>query len=479
MLEFVRGEEGAESEVLVVPVFAEATPGPGAASLIEGWGSPLTAFWEGADFTGKAGQVASLPAPAGDAKAVVFVGLGDEVDAEGLRRAAAVAARATRRWERVATTLHQVDIDGAAEAVAFGFALGLYRFDKYRSDPTPPRLATLEFVGADEEALAGARRGAVVAAAVAFARDLINEPAVAKPPAVIAHRAVELAERHGIAARVYDETEFRAERFGGLEAVNAGSTQPGRMVVLDYRPEGATRHLVFVGKGIVFDSGGLSLKPASSMEAMKTDMSGAAAVLAALDGIATLGIPVNVTAITPLTENLVSGNALRPGDVFRARNGTTVEVLNTDAEGRLVLADGLSLAAEASPDLIVDVATLTGACASALGPKIGGLFASDDETAAALMAAAASAGEKLWRLPLEAEYRAHIDSKVADIKNTGERRGGAISAAWFLAEFVGDHPWAHLDIAGPARAGKAEHYVTEGGTGFGVRTLIELAASQA
>ena len=251
------------------------------------------------------------------------------------------------------------------------------------------------------------------------------------------------------------------------------------MVVMRYRPEGATRSIALVGKGIVFDSGGLSLKPPAAMETMKTDMSGAAAVLASLEAIAALGLPVNVTAITPLTENLTGGNAQKPGDVLRARNGKTIEVLNTDAEGRLVLADGLSLAVEEEPDLIVDVATLTGACAVALGPKIGGMWASDDDAAGAVDAAAERAGEKMWRMPLEMEYKSHIESSIADMKNTGERYGGAISAALLLFEFAGDGPWVHLDIAGPARATKDEYYLAKGGTGFGVRTLVELAAAYA
>jgi leucyl aminopeptidase len=237
--------------------------------------------------------------------------------------------------------------------------------------------------------------------------------------------------------------------------------------------------LAFVGKGIVFDSGGLSIKPAKGMETMKTDMSGAAAVLNAVWAIARLGLPVEVLAITPITENMPGGGAIRPGDVFTARNGKTVEVLNTDAEGRLVLADGLSLAVEADPALIVDVATLTGACMVALGKGVAGLFASDDEVAEQVANAAAAAGESVWRLPMEASYRQKLESEVADLKNIGDAFGGAITAALFLKEFTGDVPWAHLDIAGPARAESAEHYLTKGGTGFAVRTLVALAEAVA
>jgi leucyl aminopeptidase len=246
------------------------------------------------------------------------------------------------------------------------------------------------------------------------------------------------------------------------------------MVVIEYDPVGAATTVAIVGKGIVFDSGGLTIKPAASMETMKTDMSGAAAVFATLQAVAELELRVRVIGIAPLTENMTGGKAQRPGDVLTARNGKTIEVLNTDAEGRLILADGLSLAVEREPDIVVDVATLTGSCAIALGPSIAGMWSNDDGVADRVLAAAARAGEKLWRMPLEREYRSHIDSEIADMKNTGERYGGAISASLLLSEFVGETPWAHLDIAGPARSSKAEHYLSKGATGFGVRTLVAL-----
>jgi len=411
---------------------------------------------------------------------VAFLGLGDDADVEVVRRAAATLGRAVRRYRRVVTTLHEIDLDGVVEAVVFGVLLGQYAFERYLSEAKSAITEQVGFPGADPEAVAReATRGRIVADAVAFARDLVNEPAVAKPPAVLASQAEALAAERGIGVTIYDETQLEAERFGGLRAVASGADNPPRMVVLDYAPEAAVATLALVGKGIVFDSGGLSLKQAGAMEAMKTDMSGAAAVFATVRAAADLGLRVRVVGITPLTENMPGGSAQRPGDVLRARNGKTIEVLNTDAEGRLVLADGLSLAAEIGADLVVDIATLTGSCAVALGPKIGGLWANDDEAAARVVAAGARAGEKLWRMPLEAEYRVHIESTVADMKNTGERYGSPISAALLLAEFAGDRPWVHLDIAGPARAAKAEHYLSAGGTGFGVRTLIALAEDMA
>jgi leucyl aminopeptidase len=278
---------------------------------------------------------------------------------------------------------------------------------------------------------------------------------------------------------VWDTGRLEAERMGGVLGVGAGSHRPPCLVVLAHRPPGATATLALVGKGIVFDSGGLSLKPADMMEAMKTDMAGAAAVAAASVAVARLGVAVNLHAYLPLAENLPGGGAQRPGDVLRTRNGKTIEVLNTDAEGRLILADALALAAESAPDLIVDLATLTGACRVGLGDKIAGLFGTRGAPER-VSAAAAAAGERVWALPLPDDYRPLIDSDVADMKNsTGSRYGGAITAALLLAEFVGEVPWAHLDIAGPARADKAEHYITKGATGFGVRTLVELAVQSA
>jgi len=318
---------------------------------------------------------------------------------------------------------------------------------------------------------------AAVAAGVVLARDLTNEPAAAKAPAVLAERARELSPR--VEVEVHDEEAIVARGFGGVAAVGAGATRPPRVVVLRYEPEDAVAFLGLVGKGIVFDSGGLSLKPAAAMETMKTDMAGAAAVFGAMQAIARLHLPVRVLGVTPLAENMPGGAAQRPGDVLRVYGGTTIEVLNTDAEGRLVLADGLAYVAEAGPDLIVDLATLTGACKVALGPAIAGLFGNDEEAVALVEAAAAAAGEKVWRLPLEGEYRTKLDSPIADLKNVGDRFGGAITAALLLREFVADRPWVHLDIAGPARAEQHEHYVAKGGTGFGVRLLVEVARALA
>jgi leucyl aminopeptidase len=434
----------------------------------------LAEAMEDADFEGRDGQ-SFVTTGAGTVpyRRLVFAGLGDDPDAETVRRRAGDAARNLRRARVVATTLH-VGAAGAAEAVGLGFPLGGYVFDRHKSEQKPSSISEVVLLGADEDAVSAAGRGAIVASGVALARDLTNEPGGAKPPAILAERIRDMAEEVGLAVRILDEDDIAVERLGGLRGVGMGSASPPRLVELRYEPEDAVGFLAFVGKGIVFDSGGLSLKPTEAMQTMKTDMAGAAAVAAATRVVAALGLPVRILAIAPLAENMPSGEALRPGDVVTARNGTSIEVMDTDAEGRVVLADGLSLAAEARPDLIVDMATLTGACKVALGEKIAGLMGSDDAVAL-VQRAADRAGERVWRLPLPADYRKMIDSDVADVKNVGGKFGGAITAALFLKEFVGDVPWAHLDIAGPARSQDVEDYVGKGGTGFGVRTLVELA----
>jgi leucyl aminopeptidase len=478
VIDFVTGGPPSEEsgETLAVPVFAGRRWGPGAdwaAGELEDW---LTGYLDDQDFSGKTDQVATV-GTAGRLpfRTLVLIGLGDQADGEALRRAAGWMGRRTDRMADVATTLHLVEVEGAPRAVAEGFLMGQYRFDKYRSEPKPAKTERLRFLEGDDQTLQEAERGRIVGEAVAWARDLVNEPSAAKAPAVLAGLAEQMAEQLGLEVKVYDEKGIAEAGFGGLMGVGAGSHNPPRMVELHYRPDGAEAFLALVGKGIVFDSGGLSIKTAEQMETMKTDMSGAAAVFAAMQAIARLGLAVQVLGITPLSENMPGGGAQRPGDVLRIRNGKTIEVLNTDAEGRLVLADGLALAAEAEPDLIVDIATLTGACQVALGGKIAGLWSSDDRARDRLEQAARRAGERVWPMPLPDDYRKNIDSEVADMKNTGGRYGGAINASLLLKEFVDGRPWAHLDIAGPARWGENEHYQSKGGSGYGVRTLVALA----
>jgi leucyl aminopeptidase len=479
----------AKADLLAVPVYAGAELGPGAEEAVAGLGVPLAPLLEARGFTGKAGETAAwatlgrLPA-----SVLLLVGLGEraKVDAEVLRRAAAAVVRQGRGARKAVTTLPQAlpaDPAAAVQAVAEGALLAAYRFDKYKQAKSngsgpPAELATLAIVAGDQGS--GTRRGLTAAlaagqaraAATNLARDLSNEPANALHPADLAAAARRLLAGKGVTVKVKDEKELAKEGFGGIIGVGQGAEHPPRLIELRYAPKGATGEVVLVGKGITFDSGGLSLKPADSMRTMKTDMSGAAAVLATMSALGDLGVAVNVTGYLAAAENMPSGAATRPGDVLTMKNGKTVEVLNTDAEGRLVMADALALGATAKPDAMVDVATLTGACAVALGNRYTGLMANDEALAAELLDAAAEAGEPTWRLPLPPEYLKDIESDLADLKNVGDRYGGALFAGLFLQEFVDGRPWVHLDIAGPARAESDDGYLAKGSTGVTVRTLL-------
>ena len=472
------------SDVLAVPVLAERELGPGAEAV----DATLTPFMEEAGFEGKEGQTLALPATgAVAAKAVLLVGLGkrDDLTADSFRRAGAAIARRADKASTVATTLlaaapDALDGDAVASALAEGVILGSYRYLDYKSDGKPTALRRVIVVGAAPSAKGAFDRGRVVADAVTWARDMVNEPSGAKAPAEFAAAARKLLAGRGVTVTVLSESQLRAQRMGGVIGVGQGSARPPRFVKVTYNPPGARGKgtLALVGKGVVFDSGGLSIKPAGGMETMKTDMSGAAAVLAAMSVLKNLGVRRRVIAYTPLVENMPSGTAIRPGDVLRIRNGTTVEVLNTDAEGRLILADALALAVDDGADAIVDLATLTGACVVALGEKVAGLMGNHDAWSAQVRAAADRAGEAVWPLPLPDDYRKMLDSEVADLRNIGTGSyGGALTAGLFLQSFVDDVPWVHLDIAGPARSGSDDGYVVKGGTGFGVRTLVELLQS--
>jgi leucyl aminopeptidase len=458
-------------------------------------------------FTGKVGQTLALLAADPAEPEIVLVGigdasrLGDNRGIESLRRAAAAFVRAAGTGDSAAFLLpgapgDPVPAEGAgtllerwSSAVAEGAVLASYRYTDFRTGDDPGRLGTVIVAvpGSSDVAVvaAAASRGARLAESVSMARDLVNEPPSSLTPTRFADFFVQrFAPVPELTVSVWGEDEINAEHLGGLLGVARGSTQPPRLVQVDYHPAepveigGRVPHLALVGKGITFDSGGLSLKTATGMETMKTDMGGAAAVLGAVDALAALGARIRVTAITPLTENMPGGSAIKPGDVLTTRSGKTIEVLNTDAEGRLVLSDGLTLATEAGPDAIVDLATLTGAAVVALGKEVAGLLGNNQTLMDEVHAAGERAGEPNWALPMPEDYRAHIDSEVADMRNVGRPgQAGSIAAALLLREFVGDVPWAHLDIAGPARSDEATRYLAKGGTGFGVRTLVALATS--
>jgi leucyl aminopeptidase len=485
----------AKADVLAVPVFAGPELGPGAEEAVAALEAPVAPLLEARGFTGKAGEAAAWPTLGRlPATVLLLVGVGerDKVDAEVLRRAAATVVRQGRGAGKAVTTLAQAlpaYPEAAVQAVTEGALLAAYRFDKYKqakagsgSNGRPPaELASLAVVPAAASGRGSGGRNALTAALAAgqaraaatnLARDLSNEPANALHPADLAAAARKLLAGKGVTVKVKDEKALAREGFGGIIGVGQGAEHPPRLIELRYNPKGATAEVVLVGKGITFDSGGLSLKPADSMKTMKTDMSGAAAVLAAMSALAELDVKVAVTGYLASAENMPSGAATRPGDVLTMKNGKTVEVLNTDAEGRLVMADALALGAAAKPDAIVDVATLTGACVVALGNRYTGLMANDDALAAELLDAAAEAGEPTWRLPLPPEYRKDIESDLADLKNVGDRYGGALFAGLFLEQFVDDRPWVHLDIAGPARAESDDGYLSKGSTGVAVRTLL-------
>ncbi len=441
-------------------------------------------FLAGLGFEAKKGDVRSVPAADGTTTFVVGLGDAAEVDANVLRYAAGSLARAAKRHASLSVDLLGALADGTeaagAQAIAEGLVLGGYQFSTFKSDPKPPELARVVLVGGGGKRTETAiERGLVLAEAVAWARDLENEPGGSLTPSKLAQRAAAEGKRAGFEVTVWGEKEIRQEKLGGLLGVSRGSEQAPRFLRLEYTPDKPRGTVALVGKGITFDSGGLSLKPSDGMVGMKGDMGGAAAVLGTFRAVAALGARVRLLGFLPITDNMTGGDATRVGDVLTIRNGTTVEVLNTDAEGRLILADGLSLASEAAPDAIVDLATLTGACMVALGDRMAGLMGNHQGWLDQVQAAADDVGEPVWQLPLPAYLRGKLDSDLADIKNiTSTRYGGALAAGVFLQEFVGDGiPWAHLDIAGPADSSEVDGELVKGGTGFGVRTLVELLTS--
>jgi leucyl aminopeptidase len=483
------------ADALVVNLFQGVTlPGGATGAVDAALGGQIAAVIAAGDFSGRAGELltlythGALPAPR-----VLVVGLGrqDRFGLEAVRRAAARAAEAAGKLgvRQLATIAHGAGIGGleaaaAAQATVEGSLLALYDFREYKSRPDgeePGRaIEALTLVGSDPARLAalteGARAGEAVAAGVRLARDLANHPGNVATPGYLADQAEALAERHGMRAEAWDRDRMAEAGMGALLSVAAGSAEPPRFIVVEHAPAGTedSAPVVLVGKAVTFDSGGISLKPGLKMGAMKYDMSGGAAVLGALEAIGRLGLPKRVVGLVGATENLPSGTATKPGDIVTAANGVTIEVLNTDAEGRLVLADCLAYAGSLGPAAVVDLATLTGAIVIALGKQCAGLFANDDGLAAALESAGEQSGERVWRMPLISAYDTMIKSDVADIKNvadTSPAPAGAVYGAKFLERFV-SYPWAHLDIAGVAWDIKDVPYVTKGASGFGVRLLL-------
>ncbi|GAA3859657.1 MULTISPECIES: leucyl aminopeptidase [Streptomyces] len=492
---------GQRADAIVVGV-AKGAEGPvvspGAETVDQAYDGRLAATLQTLGASGVEGEVTKLPAPSGfKAPVVVAVGLGAEPEkdgaysAESLRRAAGSAARALAGSKKAVFALPVADAADLG-ALAEGALLGAYSFDTYKENgknakggkngKTPlGEVALLGGKPRDKAHKAAVDRAVAVAEELNRARDLINTPPNDLNPAAFADIAQSAAKEHGLKVQVLDEKALTKGGYGGILGVGAGSASAPRLVKLSYTNSKADKHLAFVGKGITYDSGGISLKPAGHNETMKCDMSGAAAVFAAVVAAARLGLEVNVTGWLALAENMPSGSATRPGDVLRMYSGKTVEVLNTDAEGRLVLADALWAASQENPDAIVDVATLTGAMMLALGSRTFGIMSNDDGFRTAVHETAQEVGEEAWPMPLPEHLRKGMDSPTADIANMGERMGGGLVAGLFLKEFVGEGiTWAHLDIAGPAFNEQGPFgYTPKGGTGSAVRTLVRLAEQTA
>jgi leucyl aminopeptidase len=482
----------APADLLMLPVFEGRSPGPGVEAVQQAMGADLMATLKEHRVRGKVGDTFTVPTLGRiRAKSIQLVGVGPKEQAgpAAIRRAALKAARSAAKFATVATTLPQVgnSSEESARAFAEGVALGSYRFDRYKERPMDeasqekPRLRKVTVLSDGDRGgmRSGMSRGKVYAEAANWARDLVNTPALDATPAFLAEEARKMATLHGLRCKIWTKGELARGGFGGILGVGAGSVNEPRLIELAYRGGGSAAPIGVTGKGVTFDSGGLSIKPAEGMEWMKADMGGAAATLAAMRAVAELESPVNVIAAIPSAENLPGGSAIRPGDVLRHRGGKTSEVLNTDAEGRLILADALAYLAEKNPRVIIDSATLTGAAMVALGLDIWVLMGSDGRLIEALLAAGEAEGEPGWQLPLWTDYRRHIESSVADVKNVGIRWGGAITAGLFLKEFVGDVPWAHLDVAGTAFVEQAGEFWPRGATGSPARTIVRYIETEA
>ena len=485
------------ADAVVVNLFEGVTsPGGGTGAVDSALDGAISKLIELGDIRGKSGELTTIhtfgkiPAPR-----VIVAGLGKQADfdVDAIRNLSASIARACRKpgIKTVATIAHGAGIAGlppadCAQAIAEGAVLGAYRFERYKvkkDDDDNGDIERLTIVEHTESQVpqmaAAAERGAVMARATNLARDFANEPSNNLTPTDLAQRAREMAAAAGLEFEVLEREDMERKKMGSLLSVAKGSAQPPKLIRISHKGKGGEGFdLALVGKGITFDTGGISIKPAAGMEAMKADMTGAASVIAAMQAIAAIAPKADITAIAPCTENMPSGTASKPGDVVAAMNGVTIEILNTDAEGRLVLADALCWARELGARQIVDVATLTGAISVAFGDQCYGLMTNNDDLASKVEAAAKKAGERTWRLPMFKEYADQIKSTVGEIKNTGGRDAGSITAGKFLERFVDDTPWVHLDIAGVDMAKENKGWITKGASGQAVRALINLAVAE-
>lgn len=495
-IELHRGDiAAAAADAVVVNLFQGVEkPGGATGAVDRAIGGLIGKLIAAGELKGELNETAVLHVADKPFRKVVVVGLGkqDEFDAERARQAAGTAVKAAAKGntQTIATIVHGAGIGGldvqtAAQSLAEGSLLGSYRYDKYKSKKEDnadradeqKRLLVYESDDGKVSALeAGIARGTVLAEATMFARDLVNAPGNELTPTVLAERAKAMADEVGLECEILDKAEMERLGMGSLLGVAQGSAQEPKLVFMRYKGSDDEQPVALVGKGVTFDTGGISLKPGAGMAAMTGDMAGAAAVIGAMQAIAKLKPKQHVIAVAACVENMPSGTALKPGDVVRAMTGKTIEIDNTDAEGRLILADAVAYAESKGAHTIIDVATLTGACVIALGSIYSGLVANDDELADQLLAAGKKAGERYCRLPEDPEYKQQYKSDVADIKNTGGREGGAITGALIIGEFVDKARWAHFDIAGTGSTSKDRHYYTKGGTGVAVRTLAEYVA---
>jgi leucyl aminopeptidase len=489
------------ADAIIVNLFEGVThPGGATGAVDQALAGLIGEVIAAGDLRGKAGETVVLyPRHAIPARRVIVVGLGqaDDFDLEAVREASGVAIQQARQSgaASVATVVHGagqggLEIAAAAQAVVEGSLLALYRYPaqparkKEEDDPTVAELTVVEFDEAKISAIeAGAQAGQAIAEAVWLARTMVNRPANFMTPTLIAETAQTVCGQTGLACRVLEEDEMRREGMNVLLAVTQGATEPAKFIIMEHKPANATHRqpIVLVGKGVAFDTGGYSLKPESSMNGMHGDMGGAAAVIGAMQAVGALKLPLHVIGLIPTVENMISGSAYKLNDVFAAKNGVTVEIHSTDAEGRLILADALCYADTLNPAAVIDIATLTGGKTVALGNRYSALFANDPakNLAEALLSAGKAVGEPSWLMPLDPAYDRQLKSEVADLKNTGGRHASAITAARFLAHFIGDWPWAHLDIANGEfykneLADTPRSYLTKGATGLGVRTFVEL-----
>ena len=485
-----RGEiQKQRADALVVNLFAGTTPSGATAAVDRALEGQISAAINLGDFSGTSGEALLLYTKGAVASPrVLVVGLGarESFNSESARRAAARAINALEDTgcTRIASILHGgggagLEVESAAQALVEASLLAQYRFEHYRSDPKPTSLKQLALVENEPSKLtalrSGVKSGRALASATAFARDLINHPGQTVTPVYLASEARRLARAYDIKARILDEKAMAKIGMGALMSVGQGSANAPRFICMEYNGRKREQPLVFVGKGITFDSGGLSLKSVSGIVSMKKDVSGAAAGFGAMQAAAELGLPRRIIGLVAAAENMPDGNAFRPGDALKTLSGKTIEILSTDAEGRLVLADALTYAQRFKPAAVVDLATLTGACVTALGHHAAGLFSNDNPLSERLITAGQQTHERLWCLLLWPEYRQQIEGDIADIKNSGGQPGGASTAAALLSEFTQGFPWAHLDIAGTAYSDAHRHYLRKGGVGFGVRLLTQLA----